>query len=303
MKKSRIKIVAILLSIMFLTAGCTKQLKNSEGKVVTNPTTGQAVTENILCKPIDEETKKLYSDNKVDISKLPDCKDYKMTSGGYEGLWESIFVKPLAWLILKVGFVVSSMGLGLIITSILFRLSIFPLSQKAAKQSEAINKAKPDLDKIEKKYKDKKDNDSMMKKSQEMAMVYKKYNINPISGCLTTFIQLPLFIAFLEAINRVPAIFEEKFILFQLGTTPMVGLRGGSYYYIILTILVAVSTYYSIFKSPMVQGNEQAKTMNKVMIVMIVTMSIFMSSALNIYWIVTNLFMVVQNLLMKKKKV
>ena len=87
-------------------------------------------------------------------------------------------------------------------------------------QSEYMKKANPEIARIEKKYanKDQNDKEVMMQKSQEMMMVYKKYNVNPISGCLLSFLQLPLFIAFLEAINRVPAIFEEKFLFFHLGT-------------------------------------------------------------------------------------
>ena len=117
-------------------------------------------------------------------------------------------------------------------------------------------------------------------------------------------LQLPLFIAFLEAINRVPAIFEENFIGFQLGTTPVTGLTNGNFIYIIITFLVGLSTYYSLkFNSASNPDNEQVKLMNKIMFVMILVMSLFMSSALNIYWITTNLFTIGQNLLVKREKV
>ena len=129
-------------------------------------------------------------------------------------------------------------------------------------------------------------------------------NINPIAGCLYAMLQLPLFIAFLEAINRVPAIFEENFLEFQLGTTPVTGLTNGNFIYIIITFLVGLSTYYSLkFNSASNPDNEQVKMMNKIMFVMILVMSLFMSSALNIYWITTNLFTIGQNLLVKREKV
>lgn len=304
MNKSKKKIVTLFLLGLFLFSGCTTQLKNSDGKVVTNPTTGQSLTGNILCKPTDEETIKLYLENGVDVESLPECGSFGITSGEYESIWTSIFVKPLAYVILKIGKVVKSHGLSLIITSLIIRLLAYPLTKKTAVQSELMKKAKPDLDRLEKKYENKTDQDSMMKKSQEMAMIYKKYNINPISGCLYAFIQLPLFIAFLEAINRVPAIFEENFIGFQLGTTPLTAFTNGKYLYIILTIIVALSTYYSLkFNSASNPDNAQAKTMNKVMFFMILFMSIFMSSALNIYWFTTNLFTIVQNLIIKREKV
>lgn len=301
--KNKNRLIVLLLLVLFLSVGCTKQLKNADNKAVTNPTTGQSLTENILCKPEDEETINLYIENGVNLDNLPSCKNFSVTSGGYEGIWTSIFIKPLAWIIINIGKFVKSNGLALIITSLAIRLITYPITRKTAIQSELMKDAKPELDRLEKKYANKTDNDSMMKKSQEMAFIYKKYNINPISGCLYAMLQLPLFIAFLEAINRVPAIFEENFLGFQLGTTPLIGMTRSSYIYIIITLLVGLSTYFSLkFNSASNPDNDQVKSMNKVMFVMILVMSLFMSSALNIYWITTNVFTIVQNLIVMRKK-
>lgn len=293
------KIIVLVMMCLLLT-GCTKTL-TKDNKAVVNPTTGQSLTENILCKPTDEETISIYLENKVDISKLPDCEKFKVNSGGYEGLWTTIFVKPLAWVILTTGTFVKNYGLSLVIVSLLIRLIAYPVTKKTAMQSELLKKAKPELDRLEKKYENKTDQDSLMKKNQEMMLIYKKYDINPVSGCLFSFIQLPLFIGFLEAINRVPAIFEEKFLIFQLGTTPKTAILNGNIYYLILILIVGASTYYS-FKLNMTSmgNNDQAKTMNRMMVIMITVMSLFMTSALNIYWITTNLFTIVQNLLVKR---
>ncbi|MDD6878823.1 MAG: YidC/Oxa1 family membrane protein insertase [bacterium] len=297
MKKNKI-IMFFLMLILF--SGCTKQLTNGN-KVITNPTTGQSITENILCKPKNLDTIKIYEDNSVDLKKLPDCEKFKINSGGYDGLWDSFVVKPLAWLILKLGNYVKSYGLSLILVSLAIRIIAYPITRKTAIQSELMKNAKPELDKLESKYKDKTDQESLMKKNQEMMLIYKKYDINPISGCLFAFIQLPLFIGFLEAINRVPAIFEEKFLLFQLGTTPKSALFNGDYMYLILILIVSLTTYFSFkFNATAVGDNNQTKSMNRMMVIMITVMSIFMTAALDIYWITTNLFTVVQNILVKR---
>jgi len=305
MKNKKFKLILIMIMLLFLT-GCTKVLEDPETKkAVTNPVTGQSLTQNILCQPTDEDAVKLYDEYKeiVDIEKLPACSNFKITSGGYEGLWNSIFVKPLAWLIIQIGNLVKSYGLSLIITSLLIRLIAFPITKKTAVQSELIAKAKPELDRLEKKYEGKNDQASMMKKSQEMTMIYKKYNINPVAVCLYAFLQIPLFIAFLEAINRVPAIFEENFIGFQLGTTPIVGMQNGNFLYLIIIAIVAVTTYFSFkLNSTSADVNNQSGSMNKIMVMVITVMSLFMTSALGIYWITTNLFTVGQNLLVKRSK-
>ena len=302
MKNINKKKIILLILLLTILTGCTKSLTKDD-KVVKNPTTGQSLTENILCKPKDEEIIKIYEENKKEINKLPECENFKINSGGYEGIWTSIFVKPLAWVILKIGNFVKNYGVSLIIVSLLIRLIAFPITKKTAMQSELMKNAKPELDRLEKKYKDKTDQDSLMKKNQEMMIIYKKYNIDPVSGCLFSLIQLPLFIGFLEAINRVPAIFEEKFLIFQLGTTPMTAFLNKNFWYLILIVIVALTTYYSFkFNATAMPNDSQTKMMNRTMVIMITVMGLFMTSALNIYWITTNLFTIFQNLLVKRGK-
>lgn len=302
--KNKKKII-ILAIVLLLITGCTTTLKTEDKKVVKNPETGQSLTKNILCKPTNKETIKAYEENGVDLAAIPKCSEFKVTSGGYEGLWTSIFVKPLAFIILFISRYVKSAGLALIITSLALRLVLYPITKKTAMQSELIKKAQPELDRLEKKYANKTDSDSMMKKSQEMTLIYKKYNINPISGCLYSFIQLPLFIAFLEAINRVPALFEENFLTLQLGTTPSVGIfSNGNWLYIILILLVGITTYFSfnLNKTTSTSNNDPMANMTNIMTGMITVMGIFMPTALCIYWTTTNLFTIVQNLLVKRSK-
>jgi len=305
--KNTKKLLIVFIGILLLT-GCTTQLKNKEtDKAITIKETGQVLTKNILCKP-SEELNSHYTDNLEgneleEFNKLPKCENFKVTSGGYEGVWTSIIVKPLAWLIIQLGKLVKNYGLGLILASLLIRTVLFPLTQKTAMQSELIKKAKPELDKLEKKYAGKNDQAAMMAKSREMAMVYKKYNIKPVAGCLFAFLQIPLFIGFYEAINRVPAIFEGYLFGLQLGTTPLTGLTNGHIAYIILPLLVGVTTYFSLtLNSASNPDNKQMASMSKIMFVMITVMSLFVSTALAFYWITTSLFTIGQNLLVKRSK-
>ena len=305
MKKNNKKLIVLLVTILLLTTGCTKTLKDTNKKTVTNPETGQSLTSNILCQPENKEIKELYIKNGVSISSLPKCSNFKINSGGYEGLWNSIFVKPLAFVILWFNNYVNNAAIALIITSLLIRIAAYPLTRKTALQSELLKQAQPELQRLEKKYEGKTDQQSVMKKSQEMTMIYKKYNINPISGCLFALIQLPLFIAFLEAINRVPALFEGRFLGIQLGTTPSVGLlTNHNFVYLILILLVGLTTYFSfrMNKTTQQEGTDPMKNMTTVMTILIIVMGFFMSSALCIYWVTTNLFTIVQNILVKRSK-
>ena len=305
MKKTKNKLkILLIISLVFLTTGCATTLTDKDKQPVKNEVTGQNLIENIICKPTDKETIKTYEKNGVKVEKLPDCNEFKVNDGKYESLWTTFFIKPLSFIIIKIGELVKNYALAVILVSIAIRLIAFPITRKTALQSELIKKAQPEIEKIQKKYKDKQDQESMMKQNQELLAVYQKYNINPMSGCLFSMLQLPLFIAFFEAIQRTPAIFEDIFLGLQLGTTPSVGITTGTFYmYIILVILIGLTTYLSFKMNS--TGNMQdpsMKMMPYMMTGMIIFTSLFMPSALGIYWITTNVFTIIQNILVKRSK-
>ncbi len=302
MKRKKIWILLVLL--LMLTTGCTRTLTDSKNQAVKNEQTGQTLTKNILCKPTNKKTQEIYKKYKVNIDKLPECKDFKITSGKYEGLWTSFFVKPLAYILIKLGEIVKNYGISVIIISLLIRLVAYPITRKTAMQSEILKKAQPELNRIQKKYQGKQDQESMIKQNQEIMAVYQKYKINPMSGCLFAFIQLPIFIAFFEAIQRTPVIFEGELLKLQLGTTPSVGITSSTFYaYIILMIIIAASTFFSFKMNA--TGNVEDPTMKMMptmMSVMIVVTAIFMPAGLGIYWVTSNLFTIVQNILVKRSR-
>lgn len=305
MKNKIIKIFVIMFMVFSLT-GCTKYLKDSDKKVVKNELTGQNLASNILCQPEAEETIKTYEKYDKDLSELPKCTKLSFINTKYDGIWTTIFVKPLAIVIIKLGQLVKNYGLSIIIITILIRLILYPITKKTAMQSENMKNAKPELDHLEKKYTNKTSQDDMMRKSQEMLMIYKKYNINPMTGCLFSIIQIPLFFAFFEAMNRLPAIFEENFLGLQLGTSPMIAMQNGKFYYVILIILVTLATYFS-FKlnssaSMAPEAEKQMKMMSNFSIIFIGIASITMSAGIELYWIANSTFTIIQNLLVKRGK-
>ena len=310
MKNKKKKIVIILVILLLtITTGCTKQLKDGK-KVITNEETGQTLTANILCKPSDEnlyETYEEYDDKlQVKLEDLPDCKDFTPKKIKYQSLWETLLVKPLAYVILKLGYAMNGMmGISVMIVGLIIRILMMPIQIKSVGQSANMKKVQPELEKIERKYRNKTDNESLMMKSQETMMLYKKYNINPVSGCIMAFIQLPLFFAFLEAFNRVPAIFEGSFLKMNLGMTPSTGIAQHNYIYIILIVLIIVTTFLSFTMSMKQQESnpemaQQMKMMSIFMIFMVSIASLSLPTAIALYWIVMNGFAVIQTIIIKK---
>ncbi|MBQ6282988.1 MAG: YidC/Oxa1 family membrane protein insertase [Bacilli bacterium] len=338
MKKNKSKFI-ILALCLFLLTGCAKTLTDENKKVVkysasiicdsctsscdkedndclkkceTNCNeakknqTGQNLTKNILCQPTNKDVIEIYEKYGVSMKNIPTCPKLSIVSG-YEGLWVSLFVKPLAWIIIKTGLLLKNYGLSLVIISILIRAVLMPLTKKTAMQSENLKKAQPELDRLNKKYENKNDKDSQLQKSQETLLIYQKYGINPMSSCLFALIQIPLLFAFIEAINRTPAIFEGKFLGLHLGITPLTALKNGQWYYLLVIIILAVITYLSLnlnkgVGAPGADTQKQMNMMNKFMLVFITYASLNLSTAICMYWISSSAFTIFQNLLVKRVK-
>ncbi len=320
MRKKICLIVLIGIVSLSLT-GCTEYVKDKDGNLVKETTTGQTLASNILCKPTNKDVIKTYNKNKVDIEDLPKCENFTPASGEYGGIWETIFIKPLSWFIIKVGEIVSNYGIAIILVTIIIRLIIFPISKKSALQSENMKFAQKDLEKLERKYRRRDSQEDQMMKAQEMMGIYRKYDINPMSGCLFAFIQMPLFFAFLESLNRLPIIFEGKFLGFHLGMSPFVKLFGGNFdfsvfvqsftnggfIYLLLPILVGLTTFFSFkLNSGVSSGSEeqrhQMKIMMNVMLVFIVITSFTMPTSIIIYWITGSLFTIIQAEVIRRMK-
>lgn len=321
------KILTIILVLLILcTTGCGSNdyIKDKKGTIVINSETGQSLQKDIFCKPSkNTESYKVYKKyskqmkNKLD--KLPDCENFKITSNKTNSLWQFLFVKPLAYLIIKLGLIFKSwgmtkayLGVSLMVIGLAIRLIILPFNLKTQKQSKNMQKAMPEIKKLEAKYANRNDQEAMMLKAQEQMAIYKKYKVNPTLSCLLALIQLPVFFAFLQAIYKIPSIYEGRIFGMNLGTTPKIGiLNNHEYIFIVLVILIILTTYFS-FKYTMKQTNtgapEQEKQMKTMLIVMTIVIgitSINLPTAIGLYWIVTYAFIIIQTLVLNyidKKK-
>jgi YidC/Oxa1 family membrane protein insertase len=307
MKKTNKLVVLILLIMLTSACGADNYLKDENNQPIKYSVTGQTLQKDILCRPSsDTELYNIYVEHEdqldYKLNDLPECKDFQVNSNESKSIWQYIFVKPIAYLIIKLGYQVNNLGLSVVLIGLLIRLILMPFQIKSQNQSKKMQEATPEIQRLEIKYKDKTDQASLQAKSQETLMIYKKYHVSPLLGCLLAFIQLPLFFAFLQALYRIPTIYEESFLGMNLGTTPWVGMSSGNYLYFVLLLLIAGSTYFS-FKYSMSQTSapstspemkKQTDMMMNVMIVMVIITSFTLPTAIGLYWIVTYAFISVQ---------
>ena len=100
---------------------------------------------------------------------------------------------------------IPNVGLSIILFTIVIYLLLMPLTIKQQKFSKLSAKMNPELQAIQAKYKNKKDNESMMAMNAENQAVYAKYGVSPSGSCIQLLIQMPILFALYRVIYAMPA--------------------------------------------------------------------------------------------------
>src|SRR3954452_15664964 len=98
--------------------------------------------------------------------------------------------------------IIPNLGVSIILLTILVMLVMFPLTAKQAKSMMAMQRAQPEIKKLQAKYKNDK-----QKLNEEMMKFYKENSINPLGGCLPLLAQTPVFIALYQTLRQI-----QKFV-------------------------------------------------------------------------------------------
>ncbi|MEB1808246.1 MAG: YidC family membrane integrase SpoIIIJ [Bacillaceae bacterium] len=199
------------------------------------------------------------------------------------GVWDRYLVYPLSWLIIYFADVFNdSFGMAIIIVTILLRTLILPLMIKQTKSAKAMQAIQPEMQKLREKY-SAKDQKTQQKLQQETMKMFQEKGVNPLAGCLPLFIQMPILLAFYHAIMRTEEIGHQQFLWFYLDVPDP----------ILLPLIAGITTFIQQ-KMMMVTDNPQMKILLYMMPIMIFVFAMFFPAALTLYWVVGNLFMIIQ---------
>lgn len=102
--------------------------------------------------------------------------------------WFYFLTKPLFYLLEFLNKLFGNLGIAILILTILFKLAMYPLASKSFRSMAKMKKIQPKIEYLKEKY----PNDKV-KVQQEMMEIYRKENINPLSGCLPLLVQAPIF--------------------------------------------------------------------------------------------------------------
>ena len=121
---------------------------------------------------------------------------------------------------------IQNIGLCIIIFSILIYLCMTPLQIKQQKFSKLSAIMQPEIQKIQKKYQGKKDQDSMMKMQEEQKAVYDKYGVSATGSCVQLAIQMPILFALYQVIQNIPAYVGSVYNVFNGVCTKILAVDG-----------------------------------------------------------------------------
>jgi len=202
-------------------------------------------------------------------------------------------------------------GLAIILLTIIIRLILYPLNQKAIRSQKALNELQPQIKELQTKFKS-----DRVKQSQALMDLYRANNINPASGCLPLLIQLPVLLAlyqvFLNGLKPSSLNSLYSFIGRPAAINPMFfGLLDLSKSNYILAILAGALTFVqSKMMTPSLSKNSSgsdfstmiSRQMLYLMPVVTVVIAWKLPAGLALYWIVITLFSIIQQYFITRKK-
>ncbi len=231
-------------------------------------------------------------------------------------IWNALLYQPL---INALAFLVSiipggDVGVAVILLTILVKLILFPLSQKSIESQAEMNILAPELEKI------KKSGASKEEQARLTFELYKKHNTNPFSGCLLVLVQFPIIIAlyyvFYKGINFDGGLLYSFIHAPEHMNMIFLGLLDISKRSLVLAVIAGISQFLQAYYMPAppapVTGStgsfqesfakSMSTQMKYVFPILITWIAYRISGAVALYWITSNLFMVGQQIYVKREK-
>lgn len=123
---------------------------------------------------------------------------------------------------------ISNVGFAIILFTIIVYMLMIPLTYKQQKFSRMSMRMNPEIQAIQKKYKGKQDQASMLKMQDETRAVYAKYGTSPTGTCLPMLIQFPVLIAVYRVVYAIPAYIEKIKMAYYPLVTDLLNTSGGT---------------------------------------------------------------------------
>ncbi len=201
------------------------------------------------------------------------------------------------------------LGMAVIVLTLIIKGLLYPLGIKAARSQKEMEEIQPEVKKIQEKYKENKE-----KQAKLIMELYKEKKVNPFSGMLPLFVQLPILISLFQIFRRGLEAEEMKHLYSFISSPEIVnysflGIVDLSSPNIVLAIIAAAGQYFqmkmTMVKKKKGEKEDTAKAIQSQMIYFLpgFTFMILLNipSVVGLYWVVTVAFSVFQQYIIKKE--
>jgi YidC/Oxa1 family membrane protein insertase len=193
-------------------------------------------------------------------------------------------------------------GLSIILFTVILRIATIPFTIRQLESTKAMQAAQPEMQELQKKYKDPK------RRQEEMIKLYREHNINPLGCFMPMLIQLAVFFALYRALAHMVGGSPESLVSLAQRLYPFGILQGEiplNQHFLwmnmgeadttfILPLIVGLSTYIqqrmSITPNASPQMQQQQQMMTWLLPMMLVFITLNLPSGVGVYWVISNLF-------------
>ena len=218
--------------------------------------------------------------------------------------WFRVVEKPIFTYLSFLFHLVGNFGLAIILLTITIRALIFPIAQRQFASMAAMKAIQPKMKALQERYKDDK-----QKQQTEIMKLYKEEKVNPLAGCLPTFLQIPIFYALYKVLLLTIEMRHQPFVLWihdlsapdpatilnlfgTLPFTPPSFLAIG-----VIPVLLGISMFFQIRLNP-APMDEMQKQIFSIMPWMLMFVMAPFAVGLQIYWITSNTLTILQQRLL-----
>jgi YidC/Oxa1 family membrane protein insertase len=239
-----------------------------------------------------------------------------------QALWNSVFYQPIynALIFIIDNITFGDVGFAIILVTIIVKLVLSPLTKKSIRSQILMKKMEPEIKQIKKDFPNKEE------QAKQTFALYKKYGTNPFSGCLVILIQLPvifaLYYVFYKGISiddsliysfiQVPTALHTNFLgLLEMGEKSLIlGILAGVTQFLQGYLAMPVKPKVEIVKSvePVAPKTFQEQLSDSMQMNVRYILPVFVafiawkiSAAVALYWIVSNIFTIVQEWYIRRK--
>jgi YidC/Oxa1 family membrane protein insertase len=214
--------------------------------------------------------------------------------------WIAPITRAFTWMLKACYQVVPNYGVAIILLTALVRLVTAPLAARQMRSMKRMQELQPQLKALQEKFAD-----DRQQQSQEMMKLYREAGVNPLGGCLPLLLQFPVLIGLYYALQSSIDLRQAPFGLWiddlsrpeTLFTLPVLGWPVR-----VLPILMTLSMVVQQRMTPTTTMDPvQARTMMVVMPVMFFVMFYGFPSGLVLYWFVSNLLAIAQQLYLNRQ--